>query len=73
MASTCGFCGGRGIVLRNAYDGEGRARSEDERRTTCEYCGGAGVCEDGHRLMAARETPPADPADVARRGNPSWA
>lgn len=69
---TCGFCNGRGIVLRNSYDMEGRARSEDERPMTCEYCGGSGVCEDGHNLLPAVESPPADPADVARRGIPPW-
>jgi hypothetical protein len=66
MMTHCGHCGGRGFVLRNSYDQEGRARGEDERHITCEYCGGAGACEDGHTLDAARETPAADPADVAR-------
>lgn len=69
---TCGFCSGRGYVLANAYDQEGRARSEDERPTTCEYCGGSGQCEDGGKLLPTRESPPADPRDVARRGLPHW-
>jgi hypothetical protein len=74
MASdVCGFCGGRGTVLRNSYDREGRARSEDERRAACEYCGGTGACEDGHKLLPARESPPADPADLKRVGLPPWA
>lgn len=73
MMTVCGFCCGRGWVMINSYDREGRARSEQERRHTCEYCHGAGQCDDGHKLLPATETPPADPADVARRGLPAWA
>lgn len=73
MLATCGFCGGRGYVLRNAYDHEGRARDEDERQATCAYCAGAGQCEDGHKLLAAVESPPADPSDLERAGLPHWA
>ena len=73
MLSTCGFCSGRGIVLANAYNREGRARSEEERRTICEYCNGEGVCDRGDELLPAKETPPADPADLARVGLPPWA
>jgi len=62
-----GAAGGR------RYDGEGRARSEDERRTVCEYCGGTGACDRGAELLPVKESPPADPADLARRGLPAWA
>lgn len=70
---TCGFCGGRGWVLRNAYDSFGRARDEDERRDTCSYCLGSGKCESGDKLIAAIESPPADPADLENTGLPHWA
>jgi hypothetical protein len=62
--TTCGFCGGRGWVRLNAYDSFGRARTEDERQAVCEYCNGSRQCEDGDRLIAAIESPPAGPADL---------
>jgi hypothetical protein len=71
--TTCGHCGGRGWVLRASYDMEGRARPEGERRVACEYCAGAGACSQGHMLLPASETAPADPDDVARAGLPAWA
>ena len=62
--TTCGFCTGRGYVLRNAYDPDGRARTEDERQSVCEYCDGSGYCADGDRLLPVVESAPADAEDL---------
>lgn len=34
---TCGFCNGRGIVLRNSYDMEGRTRFSLLRRAVLPF------------------------------------
>ncbi len=72
MHATCGFCASTGIVYGRAYDRDGRAQTP--QRMHCEYCGGEGVCEDGHKLLAA-PTPNVGPehaADLKRAGSPAW-
>lgn len=73
MATTCGFCNGRGFYFGPAYDGEGRAQVPPKQ--WCEYCNGAGECDRGDELLPVREPSvgPEHAADLARAGLPAWA
>jgi hypothetical protein len=51
----CGYCGGRGFVLGSMFDRWGYQCHIEPPQMTCEYCGGSGQCEDGARLLPARE------------------
>lgn len=57
QVEQCGYCRGSGRVPGRKYDSEGRHRPEWPDQVTCEYCNGSGKCEDGRKLLPARDQP----------------
>jgi hypothetical protein len=50
----CGYCNGSGRVPGRKYDRLGQHRPEWPDTVTCEYCYGTGWCEEGEKLVPAR-------------------